>query len=221
MKKTLGLALGVALFGCVTINIYFPAEEVKTAADEIVREVWQAEPGSPTEVGPQSSIFDLFTPAVAQAEQDINVSTAQIKTIKNSMKSRVPQLKQYLDSGVLGIGKDGLLKIVDAGKLGLKDRAAVNGIMAAENADRENLYKEIAKANGFPDKVGEVKSIFAGSWKAEAQKGWKIEQADGRWSARQLSGTSAAAIAECLNYRKYLCPGLGRIGANLWPIKGP
>ena len=185
MKKSLGLALGLVLFGCVTINIYFPAEEVKTAADEIVREVWDGEQGAAaTVVGPQSSILDLFTPAVAQAEQDINVSTAQIKAIKSSMKARVPQLKRQLDAGTVGIGKDGLLKVADPGKLSLKDRAAINGLVAAENMDRESLYKEIAKANGFPDKVVEVKNIFAGSWKAEAQKGWMIEQANGSWSAK-------------------------------------
>jgi hypothetical protein len=45
MKKLLGAGLcaltGVALPGCVTINIYFPAAAAEKAADKIIEEVWQ------------------------------------------------------------------------------------------------------------------------------------------------------------------------------------
>ena len=40
-----GLA-GMALAGCVTINIYFPAAAAEAAADRIIDEVWQLQPGS-------------------------------------------------------------------------------------------------------------------------------------------------------------------------------
>jgi len=36
---------GMALAGCVTINIYFPAAAAERAADRIIEEVWQLPPG--------------------------------------------------------------------------------------------------------------------------------------------------------------------------------
>jgi hypothetical protein len=45
MKKLLSAGLcaltGMALPGCVTINIYFPAAAAEKAADKIIGEVWQ------------------------------------------------------------------------------------------------------------------------------------------------------------------------------------
>jgi predicted aminopeptidase len=46
MRRTHRLLLGlasacVALAGCVTINIYFPAAAAEKAADKIIDEVWQ------------------------------------------------------------------------------------------------------------------------------------------------------------------------------------
>jgi hypothetical protein len=47
------LAGGLALAGCVTINIYFPAAAAEKAADRIIDEVWQLkEGGAPTTVKP-------------------------------------------------------------------------------------------------------------------------------------------------------------------------
>ncbi len=40
-------ALMLALAGCVTINIYFPAAAAEKAADRIIEEVWQLQ-GSAT-----------------------------------------------------------------------------------------------------------------------------------------------------------------------------
>lgn len=37
---------GMALAGCVTINIYFPAAAAERAADRIIDEVWQLTPDS-------------------------------------------------------------------------------------------------------------------------------------------------------------------------------
>ena len=38
------IAAAVALAGCVTINIYFPAAAAERAADRIIDEVWQLKP---------------------------------------------------------------------------------------------------------------------------------------------------------------------------------
>jgi len=39
------LACALALGGCVTINIYFPAAAAEKAADRIIDEVWQIRKG--------------------------------------------------------------------------------------------------------------------------------------------------------------------------------
>lgn len=44
-------ALILALAGCVTINIYFPAAAAEKAADRIIDEVWQLKPGAGTQDG--------------------------------------------------------------------------------------------------------------------------------------------------------------------------
>jgi hypothetical protein len=46
IRATLPFLLTVlSLAGCVTINIYFPAAAAEKAADKIIDEVWQAQPG--------------------------------------------------------------------------------------------------------------------------------------------------------------------------------
>ncbi len=40
-----GVAAALILPACVTINIYFPAAAAEKAADKIIDEVWQIDPG--------------------------------------------------------------------------------------------------------------------------------------------------------------------------------
>lgn len=37
------ITVGLAVAGCVTINIYFPAAAAEKVADKIIEEVWQTE----------------------------------------------------------------------------------------------------------------------------------------------------------------------------------
>lgn len=192
IMRSFSLLMCLAVLSCVTINIYFPAEEMRGAADKIVNEVWGERPANgadkatppPPEKSPDSSFYQLLIPANAYAAQDINVSTPAIRTIKESIKERASQLIGFLDSGHLGLGHDGLLKIRTTDGLSLKDRGQLNQLVKAENQDRKQLYEEIAKANDFPDKVDEVQSIFAKSWRDQAQKGWFLEKADGSWAQK-------------------------------------
>jgi uncharacterized protein YdbL (DUF1318 family) len=185
----------LAVISCVTINIYFPAEEVKSAADKIVHEVWgtraetPSEPGKPApppaEKGSPGSLLRLpFGAKTVFAAQNIDVSTPEIRAIKQAMKQRSRQLFPYLDEGVVGIGRNGLLKVRTTEGLNLRSRAEVNRLVSAENADRLRLYKEIARANGFPEKAGEVQAIFADSWRNQAARGWYLEGKDGSWKKK-------------------------------------
>ncbi len=191
MKKLvrIGSLLAVlAVVSCVTINIYFPAEEVRGAADKIVNEVWgdrnENPPAQQTEPKGQPSSFLRIGVTGAYAAQDINVSTPEIRAIRESMKQRADSLFPFLDGGQIGIGKDGLLKVRTTEGLDLRTRGEVNRLVAAENGDRQRLYTEIARANGFADKAAEVQAIFADSWRDQASKGWYIEQPDGSWTPK-------------------------------------
>ncbi len=192
LVRSFSLMLTLAVFSCVTINIYFPAEEMRGAADKIVNEVWgeKTAPGSdsvtppPASKSPGNSFYQALLPSAAYAAQDINVSTPAIRAIKDSIKERASQLIGLLNSGNVGLSHDGLLKIRTTDGLSLKQKGQLNQLVKAENSDRLRLYKEIAKANNFPDKADEVQSIFASSWRDQAQKGWYLEKADGSWQQR-------------------------------------
>ena len=184
-----------AVASCVTINIYFPAEEVRSAADKIVNEVWSELPeGQPDEKtpppaqegSPQSSLpWWRSGPAVAHAAQDINVSTPEIRAIKAAMKERAAALRPHLDSGNVGIGTDGQLEIRGGAGLGLKARGSLKRLVSAENNDRLQLYREIARANGLPGQEAQVQEVFAASWRAQAATGWYLKQANGSWTRKE------------------------------------
>jgi uncharacterized protein YdbL (DUF1318 family) len=179
---------------CITVNIYFPAPEVRAAAEEIVEETWGDPATAPSSrllpaAGAERLLAALAArlgPADAHAaEANIEVSTAAIRALKESMKQRAPKLKPQLASGKLGLGKDGMLVVRDLGDLGLREQAEVRRLVEAENRDRASLYAEIAKANDFgADRVADISAIFAETWKEKAESGWWVQNTDGTWSRR-------------------------------------
>jgi len=189
--RTLTALAALTIAACVTINIYFPAEEMKGAADKIVNEVWgdkiekpEQKPDPAAPKPPGSSFLQLLQPASAHAAQDINVSTPEIRALKESIKQRAGSLIPYLNGGQVGIGADGMLKLRSSEGLDLKGRGEVNRLLSAENADRQRLYQEIARANGFPDQVAEVQGVFAESWREQSAGGWYLEGKDGSWKKK-------------------------------------
>lgn len=120
-----------------------------------------------------------FTSQFAVAAADLEVNTPAISAIKGSMQARHAQLAAHYASGAIGLTKDGLIAVRDANAVPLKDRAALNGAVAAENADRNKLYKEIATANGHPEWQAEIQSTFAARWIDKAQGGWYYQGAGG------------------------------------------
>ncbi|MFN2376938.1 MAG: YdbL family protein [Candidatus Binatia bacterium] len=177
---------------CVTVNIYFPAPEVREAAERIVDETWGG--AAAPAPGPQSSLSRsillvagrLLSPADAHAaDMDVNVSTAAIRAIKAAMKQRAAQLKPHLGSGAVGVGKDGMLVVRDAGAADLATKASIRRLVDAENKDRDALYREIATANNYgAERVGDIRSIFAQTWKDKAEPGWWVQGADNAWKKK-------------------------------------
>jgi len=118
---------------------------------------------------------------LAHAQANIEVNTPAINALKKSMGERHGQLAPYYASGAVGITRDGGVALRDANAVPLPQRAAANSAVAAENADRTSLYKEIARANGKPEWEGEIRNTFAQRWIDKAQPGWYVQNAQGQW----------------------------------------
>lgn len=125
----------------------------------------------------------LMLPLLALAAADLEINTPAITALQSSMQARHAQLAAYYASGAVGLTRDGLVAVRDANAVPLKDRQAVNSLVAAENKDRNALYKEIAVANGHPEWEAEVRGTFAQKWMQKAQAGWWYQDGGG-WAKK-------------------------------------
>jgi uncharacterized protein YdbL (DUF1318 family) len=191
------------LAACVTINVYFPAVAAERAADRIIQEVWDAPPGPSdpqAEPAPEpqsrapgaprwwqilamTAIDALITPAQAQSP-DIDVSSPAIRRITAAMEQRHQQLRPLYESGAIGLTRNAEIAIRDMAAVPLSQRNEVRRLVAAENADRAALYREIARANGHPEWESEIRDVFARRWIANAQTGWYYQNPQGAWQRK-------------------------------------
>jgi len=116
----------------------------------------------------------------AAAQGNLEVNTPAITALKQSMQQRHAQLAPLYAAGVVGLAADGTVTLRDASSLPLAKRAQANALVAAENADRAALYREIARANGHPEWEAEVRKTFAQRWIERAQPGWWVQRG-GAW----------------------------------------
>lgn len=192
----LGLLTLLLISACVTINVYFPAAAAEKAADRIIDDVWgpDGRKAAPAGGSPQSSLYQqggrLLLSAVghvlafiipsAQAQNaDLNVATPAIRQITQAMEARHGELKKYYDSGAVGLTKDGLVEVRDQNAIPLAERNAARKLVGDENADRANLYREIAKANNHPEWEADIRATFAQRWIDKAAGGWFYQDAGG------------------------------------------
>jgi uncharacterized protein len=196
-------ALCFVLSACVTINVYFPAAAAEKAADKIIEDVWG--PGAPEkredkrgsatgelfQRGPlerimlaaAGSVLDLVIPS-AQAQADLNIATPAVRQLTQSMETRHAQLKKYYETGAVGLTRDGLIEVRDQNLVPLPERNSVRKLVADENADRANLYREIAAANGHPEWEADIRSTFAERWITNATAGWYYQDSSGAWKQK-------------------------------------
>lgn len=204
MRKSIFL-LGVPialLVGCVTINVYFPAAAAQQAADKVIGNIMgpttsapPATPAASPQPAPASApaatreplgmrVLDAMIPAAyaAGSQPDLSIQTPAIEAIEARMRDRFQALlKGLLDSGAVGFAHNGDVAIHDASKIPLPQRASVNQAVAAENADRADLYRQIAVANGHPEWTSRMREAFAKQWIDRAHAGWYYQDASGNW----------------------------------------
>ena len=117
----------------------------------------------------------LSVAGLACAQGNLEVDTPAIAALKQSMQQRHAQLAPLYASGAVGIAADGTVALRDASGVPLAQRGQANGWIAAENADRAALYREIARANGHPEWESEVRKTFSQRWIERAQPGWWVQ----------------------------------------------
>jgi uncharacterized protein len=196
------IACCLALSACVTINVYFPAAAAEKAADKIIEDVWGSDKSSEStkreddkqtsvrETGAQdvlllaaASVLD-FIVAPAHAQANLNIDTPAIRQLTQSMEARHAQLKKYYDAGAIGLTRDGLVQVRDQNLVPLPERNAVRKLVAEENADRTNLYREIAAGNGHSEWEADIRTTFAERWASKAPAGWWYQDESGAWKQK-------------------------------------
>jgi uncharacterized protein YdbL (DUF1318 family) len=205
MRRVLPLKIALAslvLAACVTINVYFPAAAADKAADQVIDNITKGAGSAATP--PQSSLdptygtqhgflvaaigsaLNALVPAAnAQGAETLDVSSPAITRITASMAQRFGELRKFFESGAIGLTNDGNVAVRDLNAVGLPDRATVKRLVAEDNADRAQLYAEIAKANNHPEWESDVRKSFARRWVQKgAQPGWYYQAEDGAWKQK-------------------------------------
>jgi uncharacterized protein YdbL (DUF1318 family) len=161
----------LTLFACVTINIYFPAEKVESAAEDIVNDIRGIKPPpEKLESGIHQKIAHAILFAVSPAsawaaDEETTVSNPTIRALREKMKARFSLLTPYYQNGALKEGENGYLSVADAASLNLKEKRDLNSLVDAENKDRTTLYGEVAKALKIePSQIEKIAAIFAKEW---------------------------------------------------------
>lgn len=113
------------------------------------------------------------------AQGNLEINTPAIAAVQAAMQRRHADLAPLYASGAVGLARDGTVALRDASRIPLAQRGQINALVAAENADRAALYREIARANGHPEWEADVRRTFAQRWIERAQPGWWVEGAGG------------------------------------------
>lgn len=124
----------------------------------------------------------LSLPAGAQMT-NLEVNTPAVAAIRASLKQRHEEMRPHMESGAIGLAKDGRWVMRDANLVPLAARQKVNGLLTAENADWDALAREIANANGHPEWEAEVRNTFAQRRLGKAHPGWWVQGPSG-WEKR-------------------------------------
>jgi uncharacterized protein len=207
MRRVLPLKIALAsllIAACVTINVYFPAAAADKAADQVINDITGGGAKGGTATPPQSHLrpqrgeHNLFVAALGSvlyavvptahaqdADAALNVSSPAVTRIKQSMGARFGEMEKFFASGAIGLTKDGLVDVRDLNAVALPDRATVKRLVSEDNADRTQLYAEIAKASNHPEWEADIRKSFAKRWVATGAKpGWYYQGDDGSWKQK-------------------------------------
>lgn len=200
------LLLLAAASACVTVNVTFPESNVQKATDDFVRELYKtrdskkgtpatsstqpqskAAPAAPAAARPHALLELLMSEAVAAdiQIQAFNLESPGIVSVREKLAPRVGELLAHKSSGAVGEDQRGMLTLRDGSKLNPLLKKKVEQLIEAENSDREDLYKEVARANRGSNVTSEVAAhAFSKSFQSASPSGTWIEDRPGHWAQK-------------------------------------
>jgi uncharacterized protein YdbL (DUF1318 family) len=184
--------LALLLGGCVavTVNVNFPQEKIDSAAssiEDLVRS--PAPPAAPaTPVAPKRDggvavdVLSWLGPRHAEAQvPELRVQTPEIMAAIQSRRARYPQLAAAITRGCIGENNQGLVEPRPGPGCG-PDAAA---LVAAENRDREFIYRTLMEQNKMPPTdLPRVRAAFAAANREKAPAGTWVQDAAGQWTRK-------------------------------------
>ena len=205
MKRLTALAIGCAavLAACITINVYFPEAAVKELSQQIEDEVQKTAAGEATPIaeptptpvaqsdgGASESLLSCIlslgaTTAYAAQDQVAapEITNPAIRKIIDSRAARLDAVNALKAEGVIGESNQALLVIRNLDAIqGLKERADAQKLVKDENADREQLFKEIAAAKNVDlAQLPQIRATYAETLREMAHPGDWIQLPDASW----------------------------------------
>ena len=193
----------LAVVACITINVYFPEEAVRDLSQQIEAEVQQQAGGEPATAeppvtptalpsgdGPVAFILSLGASTAWAQEGNVpppEITNPAIRTIIASRAARLDDLDHWKSAGVLGETNRALVEVRDLSSVsGLKERAEVQRLVRDENADREQLFREIAAAKNVDlSQLERIRTTYAETMRANARPGDWIQRPDGEWERKK------------------------------------
>jgi uncharacterized protein len=193
------IALSLLVIACITINVYFPEAAIKDLSQQIEAQVEQQAAGeaapvepSPTPTpaaaggSPLAALLSLGATDAWAGEEEVaapEISNPAIRTIIASRAARLSALNEWKARGVIGENNQALVEARSLDAVpGLKERADVQRLVKDENADREQLYREIAAAKNVElSLLPKIRETYASTLRDKARPGDWIQQPDGAW----------------------------------------
>lgn len=114
--------------------------------------------------------FSLFAAAYADDDDEKNLEpktlTPALKKAVEARKARFDEVKKFKKDGLIGEDNEAMLAITPDAKAKSPDAAQMKKaeeLVKAENADRDTIYKEVAKQNKAtkPEDLAKIKTAWA------------------------------------------------------------
>lgn len=136
-------------------------------------------------ISPAGWLLHLLPASQALAADEVvapEISNPAIRRIIQSRADRLPAIRNYLQSGVLGENNQALLEVRALDDLDLRQRAEVQRLVKAENGDRDRMFEEIAAATGAEmSQLPQIRRTYAETIRQKAERGTWIQEPDGNW----------------------------------------
>lgn len=201
MRSPFGLISLFMLSSCITVNVNFPEAAVQQAADSYVEQLYRLKeeakqkPSEP-EALPNSgqrvfshtgssliaAVLSFGLPR-AEATEGFQMSSPVITAIQSREVGRLSRIDDFKKQGLIGENNRGLLEV--RGEPKPLQKKAIEKLISEENADRQQLFKEVIKINGLESgQLGAVSSKFMSSFQSKSPAKTWMQDSSGKWNQK-------------------------------------